>query len=173
MAEIGDWLESLNSAYTKDETLAFESPILKEACAAWSRVGGIPPRSAFTPRSSKAFLGNLIIFERKGGSFLIRLMGTRISTVLGEMQGKTVDDALPPEVAKRWKIVLSEILDRAKPVRVVKRVAFNDLHYLEAELFLAPLLDAEGQPTMLFVVAAFRSGVAPSRKFGDLIADGC
>jgi hypothetical protein len=31
VAEIGDWSESLNSPYTEDESLAFESPILKAA----------------------------------------------------------------------------------------------------------------------------------------------
>jgi hypothetical protein len=169
---IGDWLDSLNSSYTKDESLAFESPILKEAHATWSRLGGIPARSAFTPRTSKAFLGNLLIFEWKNDSFLIRLMGTRISAVLGEMQGRMIEEALPPEVAQRWKVVLSDVLHEAKPVRVVKTVAFNDLHYLESELFLAPLLDAQGLLTMVFAVAAFRSGVAPGRKLGDLIASG-
>lgn len=172
MAEIGDWLDSLNSAYTKDESLAFESPILKEAYAAWSRVGGIPARSAFTPRISKTFLGNLLIFEWKNDTFLIRLMGTRISAVLGEMQGKVLEEAVPVEVAQRWKIVLRDVMHDAKPVRVVKTVAFNDLHYLQAELFLAPLLDAEGQLTMVFAVATFRSGVAPGRRVGDLIANG-
>ncbi len=172
MAEIGDWLDSLNSAYTKDESLAFESPILRDAYAAWSRVGGIPARSAFTPRTSKTFLGNLLIFEWKNDTFLIRLMGTRISSVVGEMQGKLLEEAVPVEVAQRWKIVLSDVMQEAKPVRVVKTVAFNDLHYLQAELFLAPLLDAEGQPTMMLAVAAFRSGVAPGRRVGDLIANG-
>jgi hypothetical protein len=99
-------------------------------------------------------------------------MGTRISAVLGEMQGKMLEDALPREVAQRWAIVLSEVVKTVKPLRVVKTVAFNDLHYLQAELFLAPLLDAAGQLTMVFVVAAFRSGVAPSRKLGDLVAAG-
>jgi hypothetical protein len=99
-------------------------------------------------------------------------MGTRIAAVLGEMQGKRIDDAVPPEVARRWTTVLGEILSNIKPVRAIKTVDFNDLHYLEAELLLAPLLDATGQPTMVLVVAAFRSGVAAKRKFGDGLADG-
>jgi hypothetical protein len=172
VTEIGDWSESLNSDHIKDETLAFESPILKDAYAAWSAAGAIPKRSAFTPRTAKTFLGNLIIFERKGGSFLVRLMGTRISAVLGEMQGKLIEEAIPPEVAERWTAILSEVLSASKPMRVVKTVSFSDLHYLGAELLLAPLLDADGQPTMVFAVAAFRSGVAPSRKQGSPIGAG-
>jgi hypothetical protein len=87
------------------------------------------------------------------------------------MQGKLLETALPAEVATRWKAVLSEIIASTKPLRVVKTVAFNDLHYLEAELLLAPLRDGEGQPTMVFTVAAFRSGVAPSRRLGDIVAN--
>jgi hypothetical protein len=170
VAEIGDWSESLNTAYIKDDTLTFESPILKAGFEAWSRTGAIPARSQFTPRSSKGFLGNLIIFERVEGTFLIRLMGTRISAVLGEMQGMRIEHAVPVEVAARWRPVLSEVLVTRIPTRVVKTVAFNDLHYLEAELLLAPLLDAAGQLTMVFAVAAFRSGVAKSRALEHLIA---
>lgn len=170
MSAISDWSESLNSTYTKDESLSFESPILLAAFEAWASFGTIPPRSAVTPRSAKAFVGNLIIFERHDDTYLIRLMGTRISAVLGEMQGKVLPEAVPLEVALRWKSVLDIVLAEMKPSRVVKTVAFNDLHYLEAELCLAPLLDAQGHPTMVFAVAAFRSGVAPRSKLGELIA---
>lgn len=171
MAEIGDWSDSTNtqSSYVRDDTLAFESAVLKEAFAAWSAAGPIPARRQFTPRSSKAFLGNLIIFEQHDATYLIRLMGTRISSVLGEMQGKLIDEAVPPDVASRWKAVLNDVLTCRKPQRAVKTVAFNDLHYLEAEIFLAPLLDAGGELTMVFAAAAFRSGVAESRKLDDLI----
>lgn len=172
MDETCDWSESQdsNSTYTRDETLAFESSILIEAHAAWSRLGGIPSRSDFTPRSSKAFLGNLIIFEQQGSTFLIRLMGTRISSVIGEMQGKLLQEAVPPDVAARWQDALSEVIANHKPLRAVKTVSFNDLHYLAAELFLAPLLDGAGQLRMVFAVAAFRLGVAQSHRLGDLIA---
>jgi hypothetical protein len=170
VSAIGDWSESLNSAYTKDESLTFESPIVKAGFEAWAAMGGIPARSQFTPRTAKTFLGNLIIFERLDTSYQIRLMGTRITAVLGEMQGKTLTQALPGEVAERWTAVLNIVLRDAKPMRVVKTVAFNDLHYLEAELCLAPLLDGSGRLTMVFAVAAFRSGVAPKSKLGALIA---
>jgi hypothetical protein len=170
VSAISDWSESLNSSYTKDDSLAFESPILLAAYEAWASFGTIPPRSAFTPRSAKAFVGNLIIFERQADTYLVRLMGTRISAVLGEMQGKILAEAVPGEVALRWKSVLDLVLAEMKPTRLVKTVAFNDLHYLEAELCLAPLLDAQGHPTMVLAVAAFRSGVAPKSKLGELIA---
>lgn len=170
MAVIHDWSESLNSSFIRDETLAFESPILVEAYTAWKCVGPMPSRSDFTPRSSKTFLGNLLIFEQQGATFRIRLMGTRVATVLGEMQGKMLPEAVPPDVARRWNTVLGEVLGSRKPHRIVKTVAFNELDYLEAELFLAPLLDGRGELTMVFVAAAFRSGVAPSHQLGDLIA---
>lgn len=172
MAEIGNWLASLSAdaSFTRDQTLTFESQVLKDAFAAWSRIGGIPCRNHFTPRSSKTFLGNLIIFKQQDTTFLIRLMGTRITSVLGEMQGKTLAEALPAEVARRWTAALSDVVASRKPQRAVKTMAFNDLHYLEAEIFLAPLLDGCGELTMVFAAAVFRSGVARSQKLGDLIA---
>ncbi len=172
MTEICDWSErqNSNSSYSRDESMIFESPILMAAHSAWSRLGGVPLRSQFTPRSSKAFLGNLIIFEQQDSGFRIRLMGTRIANVVGEMQGKLLQDAVPPDVAERWQAVMNEVIANHKPLRVVKTVAFNDLCYLAAELFLAPLLDGAGQPTMVLAVAVFRSGVASSHKLGDLIA---
>jgi len=154
------WSESLKSSHIKDETLAIESQVLKDALAEWSRHGSIPARSQLTARASKAFLGHLMIFERQGATFRIRLMGTRIAAVLGEMQGQTVDEALPAEVAARWNAAINDVLDGGKPQRIAKTVAFKDLHFLNAEIFLAPLLDGEGKPNMVFAVAAFRSGVA-------------
>ena len=97
-------------------------------------------------------------------------MGTRVSCVLGEMQGKLLPDAVPPDVVARWQDSLSEVIANRKPTRAVKTVSFNDLHYLAAELFLAPLLDGAGKLTMVFAVVAFRMGVAPSHQLGDLIA---
>ena len=167
-----DWLKGLDSPPIKDETLAFESQILKDAFAEWSRHGPLPSRCDFTPRSSKAFLGNLAIFEQHGTTFRIRLMGTRITTVIGEMQGKTLEECLPPETAGRWKAFLNEALATRKPIRVVKSVGFRDLHFLEAEILVAPLLDRQDCLTMVFIVAAFRFGISGNRKLDKVVASG-
>lgn len=162
MSGFKQWATSPHSAAVRDDALAFEADILKEAHAEWTRqaAGKIPPRSSFTPRSVRAFVGNLVVFEwRERSSYFVRLMGTRIAGVLGEMQGKTLDEALPFDVARRWTAALDEVLRTRRPARIVSTVSFDNLDFLEAEVFLAPLLDERGGPTMVLVVVAFRSGV--------------
>lgn len=171
MPETADWATGPR-AITKDETLTFEAEILRTACETWTALaeGSIPPRSRFTARSVKAFVGNLVIFERLSPQdYLIRLMGTRVSNTLGEMQGKSLSQALPPDAAARWCLMLNDVLANRKPVRVVTTVNFNDLHFLEAEIFLGPLTDDAGNLTMVFAAASFRSGVAKSRSITDIV----
>jgi hypothetical protein len=163
---------SQNSTVVKDNTLTFESYILKEAQAEWTRraAGKIPLRSSFTPRLVRAFVGNLAVFERRErSSYFVRLMGTRIAGVLGEMQGKTLDEALPPDVARRWVLALDEVLRTRAPARIVNTVSFDNLDFLEAEVFLAPLLDETSKPTMVFTVVAFRSGVNKGPSLNELV----
>lgn len=159
-------------ATTWDTTLAFEAPLLKEAFETWTTAaaGAIPPRSRITARLAKAFVGNLMIFERQtAGDFLIRLMGSRVSSVLGEMQGKMVSAALPPGAAERWCQALSDLLTTPKPLRIVTSLNFNNMQFLEAEILLAPLCDDSGQAMMVFSVVIFRSGVTKSRSVDDLV----
>jgi len=158
-----DWASSPRTSVAKDGSLAFESPVLKAALEEWNRhaAGAIPKRSSFTAREVRSFVGHLVIFERAGDDgYRIRLMGTRVTAVIGEMQGKTLDEALPEDTVRRWKIALSHVLSALRPVRIVSTVAFNSLDFLEAEILLAPLCDEHGEATMVFTVATFRSGVA-------------
>lgn len=163
---------SPHSAVVRDNTLAFESDILKQAQAEWTRqaAGAIPPRSSFTPRSVRAFVGNLVVFERRVPSrYFVRLMGTRAAGVLGEMQGKAIDEALPPDVAQRWALALDEVLRTYRPARIINTVSFDNLDFLEAEVFLAPLLDENKLPTMVFAVVAFRSGVSKGPSLNEFV----
>jgi hypothetical protein len=172
VAEFSGWAKSQRSVAERDDTLAFESQILKDACQEWSRAaeGGIPRRSAFTPRSVRRFVGHMAIFERADdGHWLIRLMGTAITGVLGEMQGKTIDDALPADVAGRWTQALIDVLQTGQPTRIVNTLNFSNLDYLEAEIFLAPLLDDSGAARMIFTAVAFRSGVAPRGAVDEIV----
>jgi hypothetical protein len=164
-----DWLKGLDSPPVLDASLSFESQVLKDAFAEWSRHTPLPSRADFTPRNAKSFLGNMVIFEQQDATFRIRLMGTRITTVLGEMQGKVLEEALPADVAARWKAVLIRTLETQTPVRVLKQVGFKDLHFLRAEILVAPLRDSENHPTMLLTVATFQFGISNNRKLDSLI----
>ncbi len=175
MTGFENWATSPRSVVEMDPTLAFESQLLKDALAAWlAQAGdGVPPRSAFTPRTVKDFLGHLVILERLEPSrYLVRLMGTRVTAVIGEMQGELVNDAVPPDVAERWTLALNQVLATRRPCRFVNRVGFSNLDFLQAEILLAPLRDKRGETTMVFAVVAFRSGVAAGPKIDTIIAEG-
>lgn len=171
MTTFENWATSPR-AITWDESLSFEADLLSEACRVWMTAAGdsTPPRASITARLVKRFVGNFIIFERQAtGTFVVRLMGTRVSTVLGEMQGKTFAEALPPDADQRWTSVLNRVLAGRKPLRVVTMVNLNGMQFLEAEILLAPLCDDRGVDTMVFTVVVFRSGVAKSNALDDLV----
>ncbi|MBU6297084.1 MAG: PAS domain-containing protein, partial [Alphaproteobacteria bacterium] len=140
---------------------------------AWRRQAGagIPHRSSFTPRAVQPFVGNLTIFERtEPHRYRVRLMGTRVAGIIGDMQGKFVHEALPRDTARRWTIALDQVLFALRPARFVNTVAFNNLDYLEAEILLAPLLDEHDRPSMVYVVTAFRSGVAAAPGVDQMLS---
>jgi hypothetical protein len=147
-----------------DPTLAFESPLPLDGLAAWraqSADGTIPRRDSLSARALKSCIGNVIIFERiaaQPSRYRIRLMGTRLTTVLGEMQGKIVDESVSHKAGRAWHAALDVTLSCGSPLRFVSRVAFKNLDFLKAEVLLAPLLDDRGEPTMVFGVVVFRAG---------------
>lgn len=171
-----DWAKARTWESECDPALAFESPLLREALSAWRHLSGegpIPTRRSLTPRALKPLIGQITIFERLGqepSCYRIRLMGTRITEVLGEMQGKTLDEALPPDAATRWRTALDSALSERCPLRFISRVAFNNLDFLQAEVFLAPLLDDAGALTMAFAATVFHMGSVQESKLDKLLA---
>jgi hypothetical protein len=171
--DFSEWATSPRSAAVMDDTLSFESQILKDALQEWSKraANSIPHRSNFSARDVKTFVGNLAIFERiENVGYRIRLLGTQVTNVLGEMQGQLIDDALPRDTAKRWKMVLDNTLSSVRPCRIISTVAFNHLEFLEAEIFMAPLLDDQHRPTMVLAVATFRSGLHPPHTVEGVVS---
>ena len=146
-----------------DPLLGFESKFLIDGLAIWRLQAGdaaAPSRADMSARVLKSFIGHVTIFERTADHrWLVRLMGTRMTSVIGEMQGKFVDEVLPRKAGRRWHVALDAALSGMHPLRLVSRVAFRDLDFLKAEILLAPLLDDTGRPTMVFAVVAFRAGV--------------
>ena len=161
MDAFGKWERMRRWEANCDPALGFESKFLIEGLAAWKLAGdgATPPRSAMSARALKSCIGHVAIFERTAeGRWRVRLMGTRMTSVIGEMQGKFVDEALPRKAGRRWHAALDATLSGMQPLRFVSRVAFRDLDFLKAEILLAPLLDDTGKPTMVFAVVAFRAG---------------
>jgi len=153
-----------------DPGLEFESEVLRAALAAWHDRAGdavAPSRRAMTARVLKPFIGHVTVFERIGedpSCYRIRLMGTRMTAVLGEMQGKTVEEALSHRAGRHWRMALDATLNGKCPLRFTTRVGFRNLDYLTAEALLAPLLDDAGRLTMVFAAVTFAAGVETTRQ---------
>ena len=143
-----------------DEALAFESKILIDLLAAWRRQAGsaIPRRSAMSARALKPHLGNVAIIERiarRPARFQMRLMGTRLTQIVGDLQGRYLDEAVPSDLVVRWNAALDLTLAETRPLRFVNRVDFKGLNFLRAEILLAPLLGGDETPSMVLGGAVF------------------
>lgn len=157
-----NWAMSPRSIYTDEAALEFCTEELNAALTYWSNCAGgeIPYKKSLSPREMKHFLGQVSIFEKKPqGLYLIRLMGTRLTSVIGEMQGRDIPDALPAETACRWTQALDAVISSRHPRRIVSHLAVGRLEYLEAEILLAPLLGENGLLNMVLGVAAFTVGI--------------
>ena len=166
------WKERSWAVVEHDPLLSFETGILNEAFAVWcahAESGTIPPRSALTARDMKTFLGSVLIVERQDdGRYRVRLMGTKITQVIGEMQGRIIEEALPPDAVARWRMGFDLVLSELRPMRFVSKVIVQDIRCLQAEILLAPLLDEAGRPNMVFGVAIFKTGENPETVMHEI-----
>lgn len=147
------WLE-------RDPALEFEAEALEKALAVWRRFADpVPRRSALTARVLKPFLTKMCIVERSApGRYRIRLMGSTVAMLIGDMQGRPLEDCLAPHVLKRWTTALDTLFEEMCPLRILSCVAGHGRVFVRAEMLAAPLLDDGLQPTMAFGVAQFRAG---------------
>jgi hypothetical protein len=156
-----------------DPSLTFEAPVLIELLAVWrGHAGerGIASRKDLNARILKNCLGNLMIFERiTPGKYRVRLMGTRLSGVLGELQGQILDEALPSEIGSRWQLGIDATLNSHQPLRFVSRVTYKRFDFLQAEVLLAPLLGDCGEPSMAIAGVVFNAGISSTSRLNDIV----
>ena len=161
-----EWAAAHNWSARCDPTLTFESDVFRGLLTAWQEQTGsaaIPQRSQMTARVLKPYLGNVAVFERLcDGRYSVRLMGTRLTEVLGNLQGKILDDAVSPELVSRWHAVLDLVLAEARPLRFSNRHAYKGREYLQAEALDLPLSESGGPPNMVLICALFKPNVDPA-----------
>jgi hypothetical protein len=159
-AEFNAWAKTQSWPAFCDAQLQFESKVLAGLLAIWRGLGGgIPRRDQLTAQLLKPYLGDVAIFEQMANApprYRTRLIGTRITQVVGEMQGKMVDEVVPPELLPRWHYLFDMTLQVRHPFRLTARVDFRQLDFLEAEMLFAPLLESGEVPTMIFSGVIFR-----------------
>ena len=165
-AAFNDWAKAHGWPSLCGPDLAFESEALTDLLAIWRKQAGteaIPQRSRMSARALKHHLGQLAILERVADGptrYRVRLMGTRITQMVGEMQGKFLEDVLPAELLPRWYCALDLTLAEGRPLRFVTRVDFGKLEFMQAELLLVPLLEGGDMPSLVLGGVAFMANGA-------------
>ena len=156
-----------------DPTLAFRRPELAAMGALWRKMAGdapAPRRGDMSLRALKDHLANVVIYERLDEDtrcYRVRLMGTQFAQVMGDLTGKLIDEAIPPEFLPRWHAALDAVLDGGVPLRFVSRSDTANKSFLVGEFFEAPLLADNG--TMNLVIAA---GIfTPAADWHELLAN--
>ena len=65
----------------------------------------MPSRSDITPRDIKDILRNILLLEKTSENpvqYRWRLIGTALTSILGENTGKTFEESIPAEHLTRW-----------------------------------------------------------------------
>lgn len=153
-----------------DAALSFHRVEFRVLTATWRSFATrqLPTRKDFTPRSLKALLRNVAIYERVANGtvrYRVRLMGTAFADVMGDLSGKFLDEAIPAEHLTRWHAALDTAIEAGAPLRFVSRTDTVNKPFLVGEYFEAPILTDDGSPNMILAAGMF----AP-RHWADVAA---
>jgi hypothetical protein len=138
-----------------DPTLAFVDPGYEHLLTLWRTKSGsrkMPSRSDITPRDLKDILRTVLLFERVSQNpshYRWRLIGTGLTSILGENTGKTLEESLPTEHIERWTECGDMILEGGQPLRFLGRVHISGREYLDAENLFVPLANDNGEPSFI------------------------
>lgn len=145
-------------------SLEFDRPELNILREVWfEKAAGrpLPYRSDFDARALKPVLPNLAIMQRVFNDgrwrYHIRLMGSALVHLMGEGTGRFLDEAIPARALPRWHALYDAAVDAGIPLRFIAQYEAHRIDYLVSESLQAPVLDPEGNPTMLLSCAYFQS----------------
>lgn len=138
-----------------DTQLNFRHPDLSQVFAVWRTQAGnrlMPARRDMTAARLKPFLSRIAVIERVKDDpvrWRWRLLGTRVTQIIGERTGKYLDEDAPPRQVARWVASAEMVLGIARPLRFVGRVLVLNKEYLFSELLFMPLSDDSGEPRFM------------------------
>ncbi len=165
-ASFNEWAKAQDWPARCDPELNFESENLAGLLAVWRALaceGKIPLRRQMTMRLLKPHLRDIAIFERvceHPKRYHVRLSGSRLSELLGNLQGRLLEEAVSVELARRWHALLDLTLDEVRPLRFTNRIAYKGREHLQAEALHLPLSELGPPPTMVLVCALFKPNTA-------------
>jgi hypothetical protein len=142
---------------------------LVDMLAIWRRFAAqasVPMRRDLTPRILRAHLSDVAIYERSqdGARYRIRVMGTRMASVLGDLSGRYVDEAVPARFLKRWHAAPDAVLAAGAPLRFVSRTETVGKPFITGEYLMLPLIGDTGSMDTVLSCAAYGPTVTPSRR---------
>ena len=164
LAEAEGWHSTCYAA------LDFKHRALLDLLAIWRRhapPGGVPRRKDLTPRMLRAHLGDIAIYERTNEGrerYRMRVMGSRLSLVLGALNGKYLDEAVPAKFLKRWHAAPNAVLEAGAPLRFLSRAEIADKPFMTGEYLMAPLVGDGGAMDTVLASALFGPTVMPARR---------
>ncbi len=138
-----------------DPTLAFSDPVYEHFLSLWRSKTGtrpMPAKSELSPRDLKDFLPSIIVVQRTAENpsvYIGRLIGSKVTEVVGNQTGKTFGESAPPELSARWIECMDLVLNGGRPLRFLGRVHLKGREYLDAENFFVPLADDQGHPAFV------------------------
>src|SRR6185437_3945295 len=106
-----------------DASLSFVHPHFHPLVEQWQTAaaeGRLPRRSELNLRRLKAVLPAMAIYEGvMNGTvrYRVRLMGTLFAEAMGNLSGRFIDEAVPPEYLARWHAALDAAFAAGAPLR--------------------------------------------------------
>jgi hypothetical protein len=160
-----------------DDTCQFIHRELSDLLSVWRSLAGqwdVPWRRDMTARLLQPCLRRLALYERVTGAdgsrrYRVRLMGTAIVHMLGELTGRFLDEALPEKFVPRWYPMLDVPLATGAPLRILARVDTVNKSFIVGENISAPLRAEDGE-TKIVLVATFYDSTRP---WTDVAAEEC
>lgn len=144
--------DSANWEQLCDPDLGFLHSDFAGVLALWTAQAGgraMPARADMSARVLKPVLPHIAMKERvarEPSRYRWRLVGTRVSQVIGELTGKDIEENVPPRQAARWIASCDLVLSAGAPLRFVGRVLAQDKDFMASELLFMPLADDAGEP---------------------------
>lgn len=139
-----------------DDSLSFDTPALHGLATLWREKaqGVLPSRCHFGPREMRGAMTQMALFDSvEGGKrFFIRLLGTALTEIYGNITGKYIDEHFSPPVAEIWHASLNETLQARRPLRYKGRVSYEQRDFFAVESMQAPLSETGGKADRVLMV---------------------
>jgi len=163
IARLKDQIKAAGWGIVVDETLAFNQPELRSLLELWrgkaDAMHALPAREDMDMRLLKPFLRHLSVVERVHvdgrSAYRLRLQGSILADYFGPQTGRLLDEAVSPELARRWGAAYDVLLETRRPLRLVGTYDKGKMDYLVAETLAVPLGNGERPPVSVLAATYY------------------